>query len=302
MLPDRLRQFRERHALTEYRLLRRVARRAGYQLVRAGYYSPIPDVDELPGAVWQEPDEMPGLEWDLDAQLDHIERHLIEFLPEFTPPLNPEGTPQSYHYGNEFFNAVDADVLYAMIRWLRPARYLEMGSGYSTLVAAAAAERNRAHGHPLHQVVFDPFPSPVIEPVRDTIDLHPLPAEEIPLAAFTALAPGDILFIDSTHTVRPGGDVVWLVLGVLPRLAAGVVVHLHDFFRPFEYPREWLERFGAYWQEHHLVQALLADSRAFEILSAHHALSRLRREAVQRTFAGLQEDMQPSSLWLRRRA
>jgi hypothetical protein len=295
-------EFRQRHVLAEWALLRRLLRRAGYHLVRATYYSPIPDIDEIPPGVWQEPAPMPAVEFDIDAQLSFVEREIGPFLTELNAPALAPGTAEGYYSRNEFFNALDAEVLHAIVRTVRPARVLEVGSGYSTLVIAGAARRNDREGAPVQHTVYDPFPSQKLDAIRDRIDLHPLPATEIEAAQLSELRARDVLFIDTTHTVKPGGDVVRLVLELLPTVAPGVLVHIHDFFRPFEYPRVMLERFGLYWQEHHLVQALLAFNCEFEVLCANHALSRLRRRRILELVPSLDDDMQPSSLWLRRRS
>ncbi len=93
---------------------------------------------------------------------------------------------------------------------------------------------------------------------------------------------------------------VRLVLEVLPALEPGVIVHFHDFFRPFEYPRVLYDAFDVHWQEHYLLQAFLAYNSRFEVLISAHALWRLRRERVKQLFAGLMEGTEPSALWLRR--
>lgn len=303
MAQHRLRKLRQRRALDEYHLLRRLARRFGYHLVPANYYSPIPDLAILPDSVFEEPSPMPGVEWDLDAQLAFLTGELgAERLAELAAPLDPPGVPGTgYHYRNEFFHALDADVLHAIVRWLAPPRVLEIGSGYSTLVIAGAATRNRAEGRPLEHEVHDPFPSQVLSRVRHTLSLRATPAQAIEPGRIAELRAGDLLFIDTTHTVKPGGDVVHLLLGALPLIAPGVVVHLHDVFRPYEYPRILGERFGAYWQEHHLVQAFLAFNGEFEVLCANHALFRQRRAEVRALVPALEDAMAPSSLWLRRR-
>jgi hypothetical protein len=298
-LRQRIAAFRARHALAEYRMLRRVASRAGYDLVKSGYYSPVPDLDALPGWVWSEPVEMPGLAWDLPAQLAYVEQELGPLMAELGATSEPPGTAEGYFYRNEFFNALDADVLYATVRRLRPPRVVEVGSGFSTLVIAAAAERNRAEGSPLRHQVYDPFPSSVLGPVRDRLELAAIPAEAIEVEHFADLRAGELLFIDTTHTVRPAGDVVHLLLGALPRVGPDVTVHIHDFFRPFEYPRVLMEHYGSYWQEHHLLQALLVGNAGLEILCANHALARLHRERMRALVPGLDPDMHPSSLWLR---
>lgn len=294
--------FRRRHALEEYYALRRLARRLGYHLVNANYYSPIPDLDSLPADVWSEAAEMPGVAWDIEAQARFVSEELATLMAEFAAPADPPGTATGFYLRNDFFSGLDAEILYAMVRWARPRRVLELGAGFSTLVIASAAARNRAEGAEVRHDVFDPFPSPVLAPVRAVIDLHPTPATAVPLSRFLELEAGDILFIDTTHTVKPGSDVIHLLLGALPQVAPGVVIHIHDFYRPFEYPRALMEVFGAYWQEHYLVQAFLCLNGDFDVLCANHALLRCRADDVKGWLPGLDEYAQPSSLWLRRRA
>jgi predicted O-methyltransferase YrrM len=267
--------------LRTYRWLRALARRRGYQLVRATYYSPIPDPEALPAGVWDTPDDMPGVEFDLDAQL--------AFVREIAPALEP---PPGYTYDNEFFGAVDADLLDAIVRWARPARVLELGSGFSSVLIDGALPAESAYE------VVDPEPSPHL-PARAR--LHRTRTQDAPLELFTSLRAGDVLFADTTHTVKLGSDVVRLVLEILPRLAPGVIVHLHDIYRPFPYPRMIFE-LGSYWQEHELVQALLCENPRWEVLCAAHALHRRRPSRLRELIpAAARPGIEPSSLWLRRR-
>lgn len=290
--------FRSRYALHEYHVLRGLARRTGYHLVPATYYSPIPDLDELPESIWAQPDGMAGIDWDLDAQMALIEDELAPYMTEFDAPLHQIPGRPGFYFKNGLFASLDADVLYAMVRRHQPQRVIEIGAGYSTLVAEMAAERNREEGFPLMHEVFDPFPSDALGKIRDQIELYPVPATEIDLTRFDDLGPGDILFVDTTHTVKPGGEVVHLLLGALPRLPPGVIVHIHDFYRPYEYPSALMRVFGSYWQEHYLVQAFLAFNREFRILCANHALGRLRRERIRELVPRLDQYDEPSSLWL----
>jgi hypothetical protein len=299
---DRAASFRSRHAVEEFRFVRRLMRRAGYHAVPANYYSPIPDLDEIPPGVWEEPQAMPGVGWDLDGQLEFLEAELGPLIEEFQAPLDPPGTETGFFLRNPNFPGLDAEVLYAAIRRLRPSVVVEFGAGYSTLVIEAAAERNRTEGAPLVHEVYEPFPSPTLGPVLNRIDLHAISATEVPIERFSELEAGDIVFIDTTHTVKPAGDVVHLILGALPTIAPGVIAHIHDFYRPFEYPYVIMDVFGGYWQEQYLVQAFLALNPGFEILAANHALWRLRRERIDRLLPTLDAHAYPSSLWLRRRA
>ncbi len=269
--------------------VRRAAGRVGLQAVRADYYSPLVDPRSLPPDTWERPAPMPGLELDLDGQLRMIEEWLMPLTADFRPP--PE---------NPWYRPMDAHVLYAMVRLSGPRRVLEVGSGYSTLIIQQALQAAaRDEFVPRHDVI-DPWPSPLIEPVAGRVTVQAQSAAVAPQELFDALATGDLLFVDSSHTVRPGGEVVRLVLEVLPSLKEGVVIHFHDFFRPFAYPRVLYEQLDVHWQEQYLLQALLADNPNFEVLCANHALWRLRRERVKQLFPSLTDEMEPSALWLRR--
>jgi Methyltransferase domain len=282
-------------------LLRRAARRLGYHLVRANAYSPIPDVDALPAAIWDAAAPMPGVDLRLEAGLALLEGDLAPFVAEYAPPAGPPGTAHGYYLGNPMYGGLDAEVLYAMVRRLRPARIVEVGAGWSSLVIADAAARNAAEGAPVEHRVYDPQPSPLLANLDAGAVVTACPAQAIPAGAFAALQDGDVLFVDTTHAVKPGGDVVRLALEVVPALAPGVVVHVHDFFRPFEYPRELVEHWGAYWQEHYLLQAFLAFNDDFEVLLANHALARLHHERVRVIVPSLEAAMMPSALWLQRK-
>lgn len=282
-------------------MVRRMMRRAGYHAVPATFYSPIPDIDRIPSRVWTEPQEMPGIAWDLDGQVAFMERELGDLMAEFKTPLNPPGDEAGFYLRNPNFPGLDAEVAYAMVRRFRPSTVVELGAGYSTLVIAAAAERVRLDGSAVVHEVYDPFPSPILARVSDRIELHDVPATDVDVERFAAMKSRDILFIDTTHTVKPGGDVIHLILGALPLVRPGVIVHVHDFYRPFEYPYAIMDVFGSYWQEHHLVQAFLVLNPEFEILCGNHALWRLRADRVRDLLPQLDEHASPSSLWLRRR-
>jgi hypothetical protein len=282
-----------------FRAARALARRLGYHLVKADYYSPIPDVEALPESLWTEPAPMPGVDLRLDASLELLERDLAPFIAEYAPPDDPPGTAHGYHRSNSMYPAVDGEILYALVRHLQPGRIVEVGAGWSTRVIRDALERNET---PCAHRIFDPSAAEVAERIGDSADLVALGAEQIGDEVFAELEAGDILFIDTTHTVKAGNDVLRLELEVLPTLAPGVVVHIHDFFRPFEYPRFLMEDFGVYWQEQYLLQAFLAFNERFEVLIANHALGRLRREGVAAVIGGLPDPSPGSALWLRVRA
>ncbi len=282
------------------RLLQRPVRRAGFDFELRSFYSPIPDLTAVGDQVWSERSELPGIDFDLDRQLGFVEGELAQFAAEFKPPRKATGSRLDYYLDNGLFGPGDAELLYAMIRRYRPRTVLELGAGFSTLVSAAAAVANRADGHATRLVSCDPYASrDAAAGVDGLAELRPIAAEELELSEFGLLADGDILFIDSSHTVRLGGDVIHLLCEVVPRLAPGVLVHVHDVYLPYHYPREWYEQFGWYWAEQYLLQALLVGNRQLDVLVAAHALWRDRRERLAQTIPTVAGAPAPLSLWMR---
>jgi predicted O-methyltransferase YrrM len=279
-------------ATAAYRGLRRGAARIGLDVVARTFYSPVPNLDRLAPGTFDRVSELPGIAWDLDAQLAFVRSEVAPAMTGFadTPGYDPDSS----------YNAADGAVLYGMLRGLRPSRVVELGSGQSTLLMARAAEQNAADGDPLVLESFDPYPGVAQPPLSGLAALERVPAQEVPLSVFEALAPGDVLFVDTTHTVKLGSDVNHIVLEVLPRLRAGVIVHLHDIFLPFEYPRVWPERYGLYWSEQYLVQAFLAFSSGYEVLAAVHALQRQRTAAIRELLPEAVGERVGAAFWVRR--
>lgn len=273
-------------------VLKQGAGALGFDLVKRSFYSPLPDWRRLPESTWSTPSSMRGVTFDVEAQLAHLTADLAPYLAEFTPPRARQAGPVAYHYENGFFGAVDADVLYATIRHHRPRRVIELGSGFSSLVIAEALERNRDDGRDGAHDVYDPFSRPDLAPeIRKVAELHLVSANDVPLSAFAELEAGDVLFVDTTHTVKLASDVNYAILDVLPVLRPGVVVHFHDVFSPWEYPREWFTDPEVFWAEQYLLQAFLMFNDAFAVTLGVNAL-------VQ-AHPGVVAELMPSAAWAR---
>lgn len=284
--------------------LKRTAATLGFDLVKRSFYSPIPDWRAMPDEVWTRRSTLAGIDWDLEAQLTFLEHELAPYLTEFRPPSAARSGVVEYHYGNGFFGPVDADVLYAFIRRFRPRRVVELGSGYSSLVIGAARARNEADGGigSSHDV-YDPFSrADLAQAIRAVADLHRVSANDVPLSVFDDLDEGDVLFVDTTHTVKLDSDVNYIVLDVLPRLKPGVVVHFHDIFLPWEYPKAWLMDPEVYWAEQYLLQAFLACNREYEVLFGVAAALADERERVARKIPSTDGASGAASFWIRRGA
>jgi hypothetical protein len=290
------------------------ASRLGFDIVKRHYYSPIPDLRSLPDGTFERESDLPGIDLRLDAALELLEKSLAPYVAEFNP-ARTSVEPGTFFVANGVYETIDAEVLYALVRHLKPSRMIELGSGFSTLVELQACDANRREGHETRLTVFDPYPgSGSGEPLErflagaehrlpDWATIERVPATEVPLRCYEELEAGDVLFVDTTHTVKLGSDVNHVILEILPRLAPGVVVHIHDVFLPYEYPRRWFED-RLYWAEQYLLQAFLAFNHDFEVLFPARAVATRFGDRVARIIPSFDGTLRPHSagaFWLRRR-
>ena len=193
--------------------------------------------------------------------LDLREAHQAQLMRELSPLMTD--LPEDRWQPNGMFDRSDASVLHAMLRHHQPKRLVEIGSGYSTAVALDVVAR---HLPELDITCVEPNPQRLRSRLRpgDRVTIIDEPVQEAPLEIFRSLAPGDVLFIDSTHVLKPGSDVAWLYLHILPSLPPGIIVHVHDVHWPFEYPESWI-REGRDWTETYLLRAFLTHNDAWRI-------------------------------------
>jgi predicted O-methyltransferase YrrM len=222
------------------------------------YYSPIVDVDGLRLSSLEPVDVLPSLEGHLQFW-----RQLEPMLAEW----NSSGH-RRYAPGNASFPVPDAMILNAVLRWSRPRRWIEVGSGYSTCSLLDGLQQDPELRTQV--TLVEPFPE-FLRSLLDPKDLEgltlmPKPVQEVPSGTFSELDAGDVLFIDSTHVVKTGSDVCYELFEILPRLKPGVLVHFHDVFWPFEYPAEWIFEAKRSWNELYALRAFLAGNRDFDIV------------------------------------
>jgi hypothetical protein len=281
--------------------VRRLVARTGYELVRRHYYSPVPDLESVPGDTWTARSDLRGVKFDIGAGQQYVEEALAPFIAEYHPPQAATSDPRQFYLENGFYEGLDAETLYAMVRHLQPSRVVELGSGFSTLVIADARARNAGVTHASSHEVYDPYPrTELATALGDVATLRRLAVTRVPLEVFGALRAGDILFVDTTHTVKLGGDVNRVVLDVLPLLAPGVYVHFHDIFLPWEYPKEFVAERRFFWAEQYLLQAFLAFNPEFEVLFGTHALKRVYPDAICQLVPSAPRSRWPAAFWLRR--
>ena len=283
--------------------------RAGYHLTPVHFYQPIPDTRELREERWRRPSDLGGVALNVDRQLEFLDLFLREFSAEYDElPIDKTPVPHQFYYNNGFFGCVDPEVLYGMIRHFRPRRVIEVGSGFSTLLAAEALRVNASNGEGAGELLtIDPFPNEIIRAgIPGLSELRTSRVQDVPLEVFETLRENDILFIDSSHVVHLDSDVRYQILDILPRLAKGVVVHFHDIFLPNEYPRRWVCDLKRFWNEQYFLQAFLAFNTTFETLWAGSYLHTHHSDRLEAAFASYRRRrtdeawIGPGSFWLRR--
>jgi Methyltransferase domain len=235
------------------------------------FYSPVVDPEDpyvqRALSLEAQPDEsVPGITLDENVMLRWFERMGAEYMN--APFSSHRLAPSLYYYDNPFFSLADALGLWTFFTHARPQRYIEVGSGFSSCAAIDANERLLAGGAKLKFI--DPHPQrlldllPQISPYRLCIERKPL--QEVPLSIFEELETNDILFLDSSHVVKTGSDVLDYLFRIFPVLRPGVLIHVHDIFFPFEYPRDWVVEEGRSWNEAYLLRAFLTNNSDFRVL------------------------------------
>lgn len=279
-----------------YPLYRKQADAVGVHWRSTHYYHPTYRNSDLPKDVTK-PRALPGLDLHEASQLEllrsfNMQSELAELGNDPDPDLG-------FRYDNGQFNAGDADALYAMIRSKKPKRIFEIGSGNSSRVVRQAIKANERHDnlYACRHICIEPYEMPWLEKIGAEIVRQRV--EDVPLGLFEELQAGDILFIDSSHVIRPYGDVLVEFQSIIPRLAKGVIVHVHDIFTPHDYPEKWLRDERRLWNEQYLLEVMLTHSNRYKTTLALNWLANTHRSEMARAFPIMEAkpNAQPGSFW-----
>jgi predicted O-methyltransferase YrrM len=264
------------------------------------FYSPIPDLAEVSRRsellFRTARTDLPGIDIREAHQLQLLEQCVEAYREQ---PFTPARTEANrYFFENPAYSYSDAIFYYLVLRRFRPRRLIEIGSGYSTCIALDTDERFL--GGSMEITCVEPYPALVKSLIRssDRVTIRSEPLQDTPLSLFETLGRDDVLFIDSTHVSRIGSDVNRLFFEILPRLKPGVLVHIHDVFYPFEYPKHWIME-GRAWNEIYVLRAFLEFNQRFEIVLFNTYLTEHCRSFVEERFP-LCLANEGGSLWLRR--
>jgi hypothetical protein len=255
--------------ITKYRVslprLQRVLDRLGVQIRSTHYYEPTYAESDLPDNT-KSRRSLPGIDFNEAGQLVLLSQFTYSEELKQIPLHKPRD--DQFGYLNNMYSFGDAEIYYSMIRHLKPKHIIEIGSGNSTLVAQLAIEKNRVDNPDYHcvQICIEPFEMAWLESTGVTVIRERV--ETVALSTFDVLEAGDILFVDSSHVIRPRGDVLREFAEIIPCVADDVYVQVHDIFTPFDYPEHWLRRERRLWDEQYLLESFLSFNNRFEIVCA----------------------------------
>jgi hypothetical protein len=265
MLMPTLRRRFKNFGKQGFRTIFELTQHLGIDILPRHFYSEIPDVNELRADDrWKQPRSMVGIN---GIAIGDQLRFVAECCP---PPRVRRLEADDVHLhacirnGEPGFGPVEADFLYAFIATCRPGRIVQVGCGVSTAVLLLAAQEAR---YTPEIICVEPYPTEFLRAAdrAEQIELVPKKAQDVPLELLTDLGHGGCLFVDSSHTVKPGSEVNRLILEVLPRLTAGDWVHFHDIFFPYDYQRGLLADELFFCNESVLLQAFLTNNSRYTI-------------------------------------
>lgn len=271
-------------------------KRIGLFPIRDHYYDPQ-FVYSDNGANLTKDRTLKGIDLNINSQLKFLK--ILTFSKELLQmKLKKKSSNYKFTIKNGSFENGDADFYYQIIRYLKPRKIIEIGSGHSTQICLEAINKNNLEtGHKTNLLCIEPYENKWLEKINTKIIRKKI--ENVHLDWNKELDKGDILFIDTSHIIRPEGDVLKIFFEILPALKNGVIVHIHDIFTPKNYPKEWLCNHVRLWNEQYLVEALLMNNKRYKIISALNFLKNNFYKDLKIVCPYLEKDHQPSSLYLK---
>jgi len=249
------------------------------------FYSPIVDpasLAPLRGALWPANPTVAGIDFNDESHRRVLAQWFPRYMRDYDYPEHLDGSTGAarFHTQNSQFTWLDARALFVLLRAWRPARVIEVGSGYSSLLIADV--NRRFFGSAIELTCIEPYPRAFLRGVEGISRIIERPVQQVAMDEFRALQAGDILFIDSSHVAKTGSDVNHLLFEVVPLLAAGVHVHVHDIFLPFDYPADWVLVQNRSWNEQYMLRALLmyASSTLRVDFGSSYAFHRFRELVI----------------------
>ena len=271
--------------------------RAGCFPVRDHYYEPAFRNEPLREVLSTQRD-LPGIDLNVEAQLQLLKSFQYNDELASLPRKDPGG--YEFYVDNRAFESGDAEYWYNLIRFKKPKRIIEIGSGFSTRMARRALKMNERDDpqYRCEHILIEPYEHEWLDELGCTVIREKV--ERCDKQMFTRLQANDILFIDSSHIIRPRGDVLCEYLDILPVLEVGVIVHVHDIFSPRDYPAEWIVDDVRFWNEQYLLEAFLTSNADWKIIGALNFLRHDFYEELSAKCPFLTQDREPGSFYIQR--
>ena len=281
------------------KLSTKILRKIGIFPIRDHYYEPLFNDAHLSRDL-KSPRELPGIDLNEEGQLRFLQN--LIYQTEFSNFVETEKSKlslDSFKLGNGSFESGDAEFLYNIVRHIKPKRIIEVGCGTSTKIIQHALKINETErSYRAEHICVEPYEQqwlesfPKIKLVREKIEF-------LDLKLFEELGSGDFLFIDSSHMVRPQGDVLHEYLTIIPSLNKGVYVHVHDIFTPHDYLEQWIKENVWFWNEQYVLEALLTGNKSLEVVAALNFLKHKHYSELHRVCPYLTPDREPGSFYFR---
>ncbi|WP_440224169.1 class I SAM-dependent methyltransferase [Dokdonella sp. MW10] len=233
------------------------------------FYSPVVNTEEAgrsSSELWPEEPEVLGIDFNEEQHRDWLSNLFPKYFREYDyeESGDEENGDGSFFTQNSQFGWLDSRVLFALLRHWKPRRFIEIGSGFSSMLVMDV--NRRFLGGRMHVTCIEPYPRRFLRDNAGALgQLVEKKVQQVDLAVFEDLQAGDVLFIDSSHVAKTGSDVNHIYFNILPRIRRGVKIHIHDTFLPDEYPRQWVIDENRSWNEQYLVRALLMFSERYEV-------------------------------------
>jgi hypothetical protein len=246
------------------------------------FYSPDVNVKEVKkdeNRIWDNSKEIQGVNLNSSEQINLIKE--FEQYYNDIPFSDEEKDTLRYYFKNTYYSYSDAIMLYSFIRHYQPQNIIEIGSGFSSAVMLDTKDIFKLDT----TITFiEPYPirlkSLLTAQDKNSYKIIETGVQAVPLDEYRKLTKGDILFIDSTHVSKTGSDVNHIIFEILPILQSGVLVHFHDVFSSFEYPKNWVYE-GRSWNEDYILRAFLMNNNSYSIKMFTHYLHTHHKESFK---------------------
>ncbi len=276
---------------------RELLKNIGIYPIQDHYYFPLFKDSRLKKSL-REPRYLPGIDFCEEKQLHLLENFSFAKELENMKLNEKKYEVKDFYINNGGFESGDAEVLYQFIRYFKPKKVIEIGGGESTKIANKALLRNKAEDNKeFSHTCIEPYEKPWLETLD--VDLIRNIVEDCDIEMFDKLEANDLLFIDSSHIIRPQGDVLKEYLEIIPRLKSGVIIHVHDIFTPRDYPDEWIREDVRFWNEQYFVECLLSNNHKYEILAALNFLKHTNFSKLKKVCPYLDENREPGSIYFK---